>query len=116
MNEYSADAFRRCKAHHLQSVYLRDSADVTLAGAGKEGRAWQRILAEVGITVRCWIDVDPKKRGRVLHGAEIVAPDDILPNNVKILVTVGTRGARAGIRDWARGAGLFEGKDFICVT
>ena len=116
MNEYSADAFRRCKAHHLQSGFLRDSTDVILAGAGKEGRAWQRVLAEIGIKVSQWIDVDPKKRGRVLHGAEIVAPDDISPSNGKMLVTVGTRGARAGIRGWASGAGFVEGMDFICVT
>jgi glycosyltransferase involved in cell wall biosynthesis len=116
MAEYSADAFRRCKAHHLQSAFLKDSADVVLAGAGKEGRAWQRILAEIGITVSRWIDVDPKKRGRTLHGAEIVAPDDVSPNKCKMLVTVGTRGARAGIRAWACAAGFIEGADFICVT
>lgn len=116
MAEYSADAFRRCKAHHLQNAFLKDSADVVLAGAGKEGRAWQRILAEIGITVSRWIDVDPKKWGRTLHSAEIVAPDDIAPNSGKMLVTVGTRGARSGIRDWAKRAGFVEGKDFICVT
>ena len=116
MAEYSADAFRRCKAHHLQRGFLRGSADVILAGAGKEGRAWQRILAELGITVSCWIDVDPKKQGRTLHGAEIFAPDDISPSNGKMLVTVGTRGARAGIREWASAAGFIEGMDFICVT
>lgn len=116
MNEYSADAFRRCKAHHLQSAFLKGSTDVTLAGAGKEGRAWQRILAENGIKVSRWIDVDPKKRGRILHGAEIFAPDDIVPDKEKILVTVGTRGARAGIREWASAAGFIEGADFVCVT
>jgi hypothetical protein len=116
MDEYSADAFRRCKAHHLRSAFLRGSTDVILAGAGKEGRAWQRILAETGIKVSRWIDVDPKKRGRMLHGAEICAPCDISPNAGKMLVTVGTRGARAGIRDWASNAGFAEGADFICVT
>jgi len=116
MNEYSADAFRRCKAHHLQSYFLRDSTKVILAGAGKEGRAWQRVLAEIGITVSKWIDVDPKKKGRVLHGAEIFAPNDISPCNSRILVTVGTRGARAGIREWANCAGFKEGADYLCVT
>jgi glycosyltransferase involved in cell wall biosynthesis len=116
MDEYSADAFRRCKAHHLQRGFLSGTEEVILAGAGKEGRAWQRTLAELGIKVGLWIDVDPKKRGRILHGAEIVAPADIAPDNRKMLVTVGTRGARAGIREWAKGAGFIEGQDFICVT
>jgi len=116
MDEYSAAAFRRCKAHHLQSGFLRGSAAVILAGAGKEGRAWQRVLAEIGIKVSQWVDVDPKKWGRTLHGAEIAAPEEISPNNGKMLVTVGTRGARAGIREWAAAAGFGEGRDFICVT
>jgi cellulose synthase/poly-beta-1,6-N-acetylglucosamine synthase-like glycosyltransferase len=116
MDEYSSDAFRRCKAHHLHNGFLKGSADVILAGAGQEGRAWQRVLAEIGITVSRWIDVDPKKRGRTLHGAEIFSPDDAIPGNGKMLVTVGTRGARAGIRSWAEDAGFVERKDFICVT
>lgn len=116
MNEYSADAFRRCKAHHLQCGFLSGESEVVLAGAGKEGRAWQRILAGFGIKVSLWIDVDPKKKGRALHGAAIVSPDDVSPATGKMLVTVGTRGARAGIRAWAKGAGFVEGKDFICVT
>lgn len=116
MAEYSADAFRRCKAHHLQCGFLNGETDVVLAGAGKEGRAWQRILTDLGIKVSLWIDVDPKKKGRTLHGAVIVSPDDVSTSGGKMLVTVGTRGARAGIREWANGAGFVEGKDFICVT
>jgi hypothetical protein len=116
MTEYSADAFRRCKLHHLRSGFLLGAAEVVLAGAGKEGRAWQRLLAEAGIRVSIWVDVDPKKSGRVLHGAAIVAPHELKPGNARMLVTVGTRGARAGIRAWAVTAGFRELTDFICVT
>lgn len=116
MNEYSADAFRRCKAYHLCSGFLSGETAVVLAGAGREGRSWQRILAEHGIKVSLWVDVDPKKKGRTLHGAAVVAPEEVAPSAGKMLVTVGTRGARAGIREWARGAGFIEGEDFICVT
>lgn len=116
MAEYSGDAFRRCKLHHLRSGFLQGVAEVTLAGAGKEGRAWQRLLAEAGISVTRWVDVDPKKHGRVLHGAMIVPPEEIGPGSGKLLVTVGTRGARAGIREWALRAGLVELRDFIAVT
>jgi glycosyltransferase involved in cell wall biosynthesis len=116
MTEYSADAFRRCKLHHLRSGFLQGAAEVVLAGAGKEGRAWQRLLAEAGIRVSIWVDVDPKKSGRVLHGAVIFAPHELKPGNARMLVTVGTRGARAGIRDWAVTAGFSELADFICVT
>lgn len=116
MDEYTADAFRKCKLHHLRSGFLEGFTEVTLAGAGKEGRAWQRLLADSGIRVNRWIDVDPKKRGQILHGAEIVSHFDVSPDGGRMLVTVGTRGARAGIREWASGAGFTECTDFICVT
>lgn len=116
MAEYTADAFRRCKLHHLCNGFLHGGAEVVLAGAGKEGRAWQRLLAEAGIAVALWVDVDPKKSGRLLHGARIVAPHEVTPGCGKMLVTVGTRGARAGIRDWAKKTGFRELTDFVCVT
>jgi len=116
MTEYSAEAFRRCKIHHLQKGFLQGSSEVILAGAGKEGRAWQRALAGAGIEVSLWVDVDPKKRGRMLHGAEVVGAEELMSVSGRMLVTVGTRGARAGIREWACKAGFKEGTDFICVT
>lgn len=116
MAEYSADAFRRCKLHHLRNGFLRGAAEVILAGAGKEGRAWQRLLAEAGIRVALWVDVDPKKSGRLLHGARVVLPHDLAPGSGSMLVTVGTRGARTGIRQWAAKTGFREMTDFICVT
>jgi glycosyltransferase involved in cell wall biosynthesis len=116
MDEYSADAFRRCKLHHLCRGLLQDATEVILAGAGKEGRACQRLLAAAGIKVVCWVDVDPKKCGRQLHGAMVVSHDSLEPGPTKMLVTVGTRGARGGIRAWAKAAGFVEGADFVCVT
>jgi glycosyltransferase involved in cell wall biosynthesis len=116
MAEYSADAFRRCKLHHLRNGFLRGADEVILAGAGKEGRAWQRLLAAAGIGVALWVDVDPKKSGRLLHGARVVAPQELAPGAGRMLVTVGTRGARAGIRQWAERTGFRELTDFVCVT
>lgn len=116
MNEYSADAFRRCKLHHLRNGFLHGATDVILAGAGKEGRAWQRILAEAGIKIALWVDVDPKKSGRLLHGARVVSPNEVTPGVGRMLVTVGTRGARAGIRQWAHTVGFRELTDYVCVT
>ncbi len=116
MDEYSQEAFRACKLHHLQSGPLAGRREVILAGAGKEGRAWQRALDKAGVSVSRWVDVDPRKQGRTLHGATIHPPGEISPSQGMMLITVGTRGARRGIRSWAIGAGFVEGKDFICVT
>lgn len=116
MAAYSPEAFRACKLHHLHNGFLAETDRVILAGAGKEGRAWQRALALAGIAVSHWVDVDPRKQGRTLHGATVFPPGEIDPSCGRMLVTVGTRGARDGIRKWARDAGFVEGNNFICVT
>lgn len=116
MAEYSLEAFRACKLHHLQAGFLAGVERVILAGAGKEGRSWRRLLAAAGIEVSTWVDVDPRKIGRLLHGVRVVSPEEVSPLNGKMLVTVGTRGARAGIRHWADSAGFADGIDYLCVT
>ena len=116
MAEYSLEAFRKCKIHHLQAGFLSGINRVVLAGAGKEGRAWRKILTAHGIDISLWVDVDPKKIGNLLHGVRVVAPGEVSPDDGRLLITVGTRGARAGIRQWADSAGFKEGTDYICVT
>lgn len=112
----SPDEFRRCKASFLRQSYLAGNSEVTLIGAGLEGRAWRKTLAREGIHVTRWVDIDPKKWGRVLHNAPVVGPDEVYPGMGKTLVTIGTRGARDQVRQWAESKGLREGVDFVCVT
>jgi glycosyltransferase involved in cell wall biosynthesis len=113
---YSTAAFRACKAHFLQQGFLRDTREVIIAGAGKEGRAWQRQLVQVDIGVSCWLDVDPRKVGRVLHGAKVMRPEALKQDRQKILVAIGVRGAREEFRLLAEAMGFQEGLDFICVA
>ena len=116
MTEYSFEAFRACKLHHLCKGFLEGEREVVLAGAGQEGRAWCRALAGAGVRVSAWVDVDPRKVGRTLHGALVLPATAMVPDGRKLLITVGTRGARAGVRAWAQQAGFAEGRDFVCVT
>jgi hypothetical protein len=112
---YTTAAFRSCKAHYLNQGFLSGVREITLVGAGLEGRAWMRTLAEVGIRVTRWIDADPRKQGRILHGAPVL-PAETSELSGKFLVTIGTRGAREGIRAWLAERGLVEGVDIVCVT
>jgi hypothetical protein len=115
--EYTASAFRNCKAHHLKRGFLAGVPEVTLAGAGLEGRAWYRVLRDDDIRVVRWLDVDPRKIGRILHGAPVFGTEGVAPEKGKrMLVTVGARGARDQVRDWAFRAGFVDGEDFLCVT
>lgn len=114
--DYSLEAFRACKAHHLRQDLLAKASEVTLWGAGLEGKAWRQALRGEGIAVRRWIEVDPRKIGQVIHGAPVVGIEALAPDGGMTLVTVGAKGAREQVRAFATRAGLVEGKDFICVT
>ncbi|MBC8018974.1 MAG: glycosyltransferase [Verrucomicrobia bacterium] len=116
MDEYATTAFRACKLHHLLQGYLKNTQDVVIAGAGLEGRAWQRLLAAEGIRVSKWIDVDQRKIGRVLHGAPIVSTKELPAQHCKILVTIGVRGGREQFRELVLPMCLKEGLDFICIA
>jgi glycosyltransferase involved in cell wall biosynthesis len=116
MSEYSAEAFRACKLASLRQGFLRDELSVVIAGAGLEGRAWQRLLAGAGISVSGWVDVDPRKIGRSLHGAPVISTDQLRAQNGRILVAIGVRGAREQFRALALPMGLKEGLDFICIA
>ncbi len=110
------EAFRACKVHHLQKGFLQNATEVTLWGAGMEGKAWRKSLAEAGIRVGRWVEVAPGRIGQRIHGAPVIGHDQLRPGSGKVLITIGTRGARNQVREWAAGAKLVEGKDFLCVT
>jgi glycosyltransferase involved in cell wall biosynthesis len=116
MDEYAVTAFRTCKLHHLLQGFLKNTRDVVIAGAGLEGRAWQRLLVDEGIAVSKWIDVDQRKIGRTLHGAVITGIDQLREANSKILVAIGVRGAREQFRTLVIPLGLKEGFDYICIA
>ena len=117
LSAYSTDAFRRCKREHLLSGFLNNEKQVIIAGAGNEGRAWGRLLQDSGITVTCWIDVDPKKIGRLLHGAP-VCPLTALKSagSTKTIAAIGVRDGRRQFRAAAIDAGLEEFIDYVCVS
>lgn len=114
--EFSLDSFRRCKAHFLKMSYLEGCDEVTLWGAGIEGKLWRKILLQEGIQVKHWIDVDPGKIGQKIHEAKVTAPDDLKPGCGPMLITIGARGARELVRGKCQELGLTELTDYICVT
>ena len=116
MDEYAAQAFRSCKCHHLLCGFLHNASDIVIAGAGLEARAWQRLLATKDVTVSTWLDVDPKKIGRVLHNSPVISPAELNLNGRKMIVAIGVRGAREQFRSVAAVRGWQEGVDFVCVA
>jgi hypothetical protein len=116
MDEYASHAFRTCKCYHLLRGFLSNINNVVIAGAGQEARAWQRLLVAAGVSVSTWLDVDPKKIGRILHNAPVIRPEELHLNSQKMIVAIGVRGAREQFRSIAERRGWQEGVDFVCVA
>lgn len=109
---YRPEAFAALKAHYLTAGPLAGKKEVVIWGAGKVSRRHVRPLQEQGVRVVAWLDVDPRKIGRVHAGAPVV---DVAQagdyRDWPSLIYVGRRGARELIRPQLRQAGIIEGEN-----
>jgi glycosyltransferase involved in cell wall biosynthesis len=114
---YSSDNFLKLKAHYLVEGPLSNHQDIFIWGAGVTGRRLSKLLLLEGIHPSAYIDVDPRKIGRTLQSALILAPQQ-LPSawekatRPALIVAVGARGARPLIRAWLEQFVLQEGQDW----
>ena len=113
---FSLQAFRTCRAHYLVQGYLKEHREVTLWGAGQEGKAWRKTLQKHNIRVKRWVEIDPKKIGQTIHDAPVVSIEALAANQGPMLITIGAKGAREQVRQFTAQRGLIEGEDFLCVT
>ncbi len=113
---YGWDAFLRLKACFLATGLLA-RREVVIWGAGPIGRRLARHLGDEGVRVLAFIDVDPRKIGRVLGDAPVCGASALANFGGAPLVTaVGSRGARALIRQELVRVGRQEGRDFLCAA
>lgn len=115
---YSEAAFRRCKVFYLTATVLGDEAAVILWGAGPVGKAFSKEFAAQGVRVRAFVDLDPRKIGQSIHGARVIAPEDVPAqrDGAFILAAVSGPEARAEIRTALRQMGMTEGTDFLAIA
>ena len=114
---YSLDAFVRCKVHHLRATLLRPFDAVVIWGAGPVGKSFARELAARDVSVRAFVDVDPRKIGKVVNGAPVVAVDDAPRfGGAFALGAVAGEEARTRIREMVAAHGRREGVDFVAVA
>ena len=111
------DALAACKAHFLVPAFGLRERRVVLVGAGKEGRRMSRALRGEGVVVGAFVDVDPKKLGREVHGCVVQpAPTFARQPGDFLLGCVGTSGARGAVRAWFDDVGCVEGRDGVVVA
>jgi glycosyltransferase involved in cell wall biosynthesis len=112
---YAPEAFYRVKADYLARAvrHTQRGRSVWIWGAGRPTRRRAEWLTHHGIEIAGYIDIDPAKAGRRIHGCPVVSPLDLpRPEAAMVLGYVGTRGARELIHPQLVRRGFVEGDDF----
>lgn len=114
---YHPDAFYKIKAGYLFRWLKQHNPhhpEVVICGSGRTTRKRAEYLLEYGIHFRAYIDVDPNKIGRKIHGAPVWSFEDIPEAGKCFIVSyVGSRGANDAIRRDLKLKNFREGLDFI---
>jgi glycosyltransferase involved in cell wall biosynthesis len=117
---YAADAFYRVKAGYLArwlAAHNPHHPVVTVWGAGRVTRRRVRGLVAEGARVAAWVDIDPRKIGRVLDGSPVVGPERLPPPGQGFVVSfVAAAGARDLIESALRGRGYRAGIDYVLAA
>ncbi len=85
-------------------------------GAGPSGRRLARALEREGVRFDRFVDIDPRKIGRIARGAPIVGMDAIDVARDFVVVAVGSAVARGLIRAELERRGFVERADFVCAS
>lgn len=111
------DRFRDLKIETLFRGALSAGQEILVWGAGPNGKALCRDLAERGRPASAFVDSHPGRRGQRIAGLPVLGPDDLPPvGEATLLSTVGRPLARAEIRRHLEGLGWVEGRHFFCLA
>jgi NADH/NAD ratio-sensing transcriptional regulator Rex len=90
---------------------------VNIWGAGRVGKDFARALADEGVKIRGFFDIDPRKIGQQIYGAPVRDAQDVIRHrDTYLLVAVGAAGARELIRGQLDRAGFSEPEDYRCAA
>jgi glycosyltransferase involved in cell wall biosynthesis len=116
--DYSPEAFRRCKVHHLSRSYLAGGRPALVWGGGPFGKLLARELIAQGVPLRGFVDLSPRRIGQVIYGAPVLSQPEAfrLQGQAFGIAAVGQSGAREEIRAAMANAGWVESVDFCCAA
>lgn len=117
---YAAEAFYRLKAGFLARWLATANPhhpDIWVVGAGRLTRKRAETLADHGVFIRGYVDIDPRKIGRRVHGRPVVHRRELPAPGERFLVSfVSSRGAGEEISTFLTGLGYAPGRDFILAA
>ena len=103
---YAAERFFDLKLDALLDATAPGDACVVWGG-GPIGKGWARALLARGRAVRAFVDVDPRRIGRTIHGAPVLATAEAARHRAALhLAAVGSADARRRIRQAAAALGV----------
>lgn len=114
----SIDALRRLRARHLAAMI--GERPFGIWSAGREGLRLSRALEAAGVRPSFFVDIDPKKIGRIRHDVRVIAADVAIERvgftKELLVIAVATRGGRDLVRGRLEGENLVERTDFVCAA
>jgi glycosyltransferase involved in cell wall biosynthesis len=112
---YHRRRFFATKLTHFPAAVAPDNA-LQICGAGPTGRRWARALRARGYALRRFVDIDPRRWGRVIHGAPVEPPQAPRRGDGFLLAATGSPGARGTIEQWLQRCGLRPWSDYLAVA
>lgn len=117
---YSIESFYRIKSIYLQKWLEHHNPHhpkVIIWGSGRTTRKRVQFLEALNIEIEAFIDINPNKIGKMIHGIHVISPADIpTPNKVFLISYVSNRGARKLISDHLNKNAFIEGIHYICAA
>lgn len=103
---YGTVARTAMRAYFLSRLAAVQAGGVVIAGAGPIGKALARALIAEGVVLRGFFEVNSRKIGQRIHGAEVAGIDALNAKwgDAVLLGAVGLRGGREKVRAWAQQA------------
>jgi len=119
-SRYSQEAFFALKAEYLAGWLERNNPfhpEVVVHGSGRLARRRLAFLEAKGIRVAAYVDIDPRKIGRHIHGREVIGPQE-LPEAGRCfcLSYVAKRGGRESVEALLRSKGYLPERDYMLVA
>ncbi len=113
----SRQAFDRIRAEYLaRDPRLAEGRPLVFWGAGRKTRRRSDLLAAWGHRPTAYVDVDPKKIGRRIHGIPVLAPQALaVPEKPFVLSYVSNHGAPELIAGQLQAMGYRRGRDYLIV-
>jgi hypothetical protein len=114
---YTGARFTACKAEFLANGFLAGGERYALWGYGGTGRALARALRGHAKRPELIVELHPRRIGRTIQGARVVAPPELARGlALPLVVSVAGATARAQIRAELARLGLRETVDYVCAA